>query len=79
MANRLTYVQEEMIGKLKGYGVNHSFVAFGTGVVIIGPGEPFNVYSTDYLASDLDKLAEADFLERKKLQDGLELDTYVLK
>ena len=79
MADKLSYIQEEMIGKLKSYGIRHSFAALGTGVVIVGPGEPFDVYSTGYGAVELVKLAEAGFLERRKLSGALELDTYAAK
>jgi hypothetical protein len=79
MARNLSYVQEEMIGKLKSYGVNHGFAALGTAVVIVGPGEPFSVHSTAYDTSDLEKIVDAGFLERRKLSDSFELDIYAVK
>jgi hypothetical protein len=70
----LSYLQEEMIGKLKGYGMNLGFAALGTAVVIVGPGEPFSVYSTSYAAADLEKAAEAGILDRRRLSGSFELD-----
>ena len=74
----LQYIFEEMTEKLRAYGVNHGFAALGTGVVIVGPGAPFNVYPTSYAAADLEKAADAGILQRRKLSGSLVLDIYAL-
>lgn len=61
------YSQAEMISELRKRGENHSFAALGTGVVIVGPGAPFNVYPTWYAATDLEKAADAGVLEKRRL------------
>jgi hypothetical protein len=73
-----SHTQEEMVGTLRKYGVNHSFAALGTGVVIVGPGAPFSVSSTWFAAADLEEAAEAGILERRKLTE-LGLDTFAVK
>lgn len=70
---------EEMVQKLKPYGLNHGFAALGTAVVIVGPGAPFNVYPTYFAAADLEKAAEAGVLQRRKLSGSFELDIYAIK
>jgi hypothetical protein len=79
MKQKLSYIQEEMIGKLKSCGTNHGFAALGTAVVIVGPGEPFSVQSTSYAAADLEKAAEAGILERRRLSGSFQLDIYAAK
>jgi len=73
------HTQDEMIRKLKGYGMNHGYAALGTGVVVVGPGAPFSVYPTWYAAADLEKAAEAGILQRRKLSGSLVLDIYAVK
>lgn len=73
------YKYEEMLAKLKGYGINHGFAALGTGVVIVGPGVPFNVYPTSYAAADLEKAANEGVLQRRQLSGSLVLDIYAVK
>ena len=70
---------QEMIEKLKGYGMNHSFATLGTAVVVVGPGAPFSVYPTWYTIADLEKAVEAGLLEKRKLSGSFELDTYGVK
>jgi len=75
----LQHTHEEMIQKLKGYGINHGFAALGTGAVVVGPGAPFSVYPTSYAAVDLEKAADAGILQRRKLSGSLVLDIYAVK
>ena len=69
---------EEMVLKLKSYGVNHSFAPLGTAVVIVGPGEPFNVYPTYFAATDLEKASRAGFLQPRRLSGWMELGIYAV-
>lgn len=75
----LRHTHQEMIDKLKAYGMNHGFAALGTGVVVVGPGAPFSVYPTWYAAADLEKAAEKGILQRRKLSGSLVLDIYAVE
>lgn len=78
-ANDLTIKYEMMVQNLRPYGLNHGFAPLGTAVVVVGPGAPFEVYSTDFAAADLEKAAEAGFLQRRRLSGSMSLDIYAVK
>lgn len=69
---------DEMARKLTELGMNHGFAPLGTGVVIVGPGEPFSVCATSYAASDLEKAVEAGILEKRRLEGSLVLEIYAV-
>lgn len=75
----MSYVQQDMVNELESFGVNHGFAALGTAVVIVGPDVPFTVYSTNYSAPNLEPMADAGFLKRRKLSGSFEIEIYAVK
>lgn len=70
---------QEMIGKLREHGKDFGFALLQTVVVIVGSGEPFNVYPTWFVKAELERAVDAGLLEKRKLSDSFELDIYAVK
>jgi hypothetical protein len=68
---------EEMVQKLKSYGPHHGYAELGNVAIVVGPGAPFSVYTTDYTTDNLREAREQGLFTWHKLRGGIEVDICV--